>query len=115
MASRVMRLPAPETKMEQPPLRHAPSTGARSTSLAGSPLNSSGQPLNTETRAFFEPRFGRDFGDVRVHADEGAARSAQAVGAQAYTFGREIVFNENQYRPQTETGKSLLAHELAHV
>src|SRR5690348_2379195 len=32
-------------------------------------LRSPGQPLDKQTRAFFEPRFGHDFSRVRVHTD----------------------------------------------
>jgi hypothetical protein len=62
-----------------------------------------------------EPRFGHDFSDVRVHADTGAAASARAVNALAYTVGRDVVFAAGQYTPSTDSGRKLLAHELAHV
>jgi hypothetical protein len=78
-------------------------------------LNSSGQPLDTETRAFMESRFGHNFSQVRVHTDEKAAQSVQAVNALAYTVGRKVVFGQGQYTPKTEAGNKLLAHELAHV
>src|SRR5262245_54833760 len=39
----------------------------------------SGTPLPRAVRAFFEPRFERDFGDVRVHADRDAASAAQSL------------------------------------
>jgi hypothetical protein len=78
-------------------------------------LHSSGQPLDAATRAFVEPRFGRDFGDVRVHHDAEAAQSAQAVNARAYTVGRHIVFGAGQYQPGDASGQRLLAHELVHV
>lgn len=78
-------------------------------------LRSPGQPLDTGTRAFFEPSFGHDFSDVRVHTDAKAAESAQAVHALAYTVGRNIVFDAGQYLPVTMVGQRLLAHELAHV
>ncbi len=78
-------------------------------------LRSPGQPLDTETRTFMEPRFGHDFSQVRAHTDAKAAASAQAVNAQAYTFGHDIVFDAGQYAPETQTGRHLLAHELAHV
>lgn len=78
-------------------------------------LRSPGQPLDDETRAFFEPRFGHDFSQVRVHADSRAARSADAVGALAYTAGRSVVFAAGQYTPKFDSGRQLLAHELAHV
>lgn len=78
-------------------------------------LHSSGQPLDPATRAFFEPRFGHDFSQVRVHSDVRAAESARAVNALAYTVGRDVVFGTGQYAPQIGDGKRLLAHELAHV
>jgi hypothetical protein len=78
-------------------------------------LRSPGQPLDTKTRGFFEPRFGHDFSHVRVHTDPVAAESASQVNALAYTFGRNIVFGTNQFAPETATGRQLLAHELTHV
>jgi hypothetical protein len=78
-------------------------------------LRSPGRPLDASTRGFMEPRFGADFGDVRVHADSQGAESAQAVHSRAYTVGRNIAFGAGEYRPDTEPGRRLLAHELAHV
>jgi hypothetical protein len=75
----------------------------------------SGEPLSRTVRAFFEPRFGQDFGSVRVHTGVRAAESAQAVGALAFTVGSDIVFGAGQFSTQTAAGQSLLAHELAHV
>ena len=74
-----------------------------------------GQPLDPETRAFMEPRFGFNFGHVRVHTDAAAANAAQAVNAKAYTLGSDIVFGPGRYQPGTSDGRQLLAHELAHV
>jgi hypothetical protein len=78
-------------------------------------LRSPGQPLDAATRSFFEPRFGHDFSGVRVHTDPGAAESARAVNALAYTKGNEIVMASEQYSPTTLAGRKLLAHELSHV
>lgn len=78
-------------------------------------LRSSGEPLDSATRGFFEPRFGHDFSTVRVHTDPRAAESARAVKAIAYTVGRNIVFAEGQHQPSTSRGRQLLAHELSHV
>jgi Domain of unknown function (DUF4157) len=78
-------------------------------------LNSPGQPLDPGTRAFMEPRFGYDFSGVRVHRDAKAAGSAAAVNALAYTVGRSVVFGVGQYAPQSNSGRRLIAHELAHV
>lgn len=77
--------------------------------------NGNGQPLESTTRAIMEAHFGEDFGHVRVHTGPQAAVSAQAIGARAYTVGRDVVFGSGQYAPGTAEGKQLLAHELAHV
>lgn len=74
-----------------------------------------GARLDTAARAFFEPRFGHDFSDVRVHTGMKAAESARAVNALAYTVGHDVVFGSGQYAPETDSGRRLLAHELAHV
>ncbi len=95
--------------------------GHRSLGLTSAPpivyevLSSPGQPLGTTERAYFELRFGRDFGDIRVHTDSIAAKSATAVNALAYTAGKDIVFAKGQYAPHSQAGQRLLAHELVHV
>ncbi|HZR42836.1 MAG TPA: DUF4157 domain-containing protein, partial [Ktedonobacteraceae bacterium] len=78
-------------------------------------LHSSGLPLDSSTRSFMESRFGHDFSGVRVHTGARADQSAQAVNAQAYTVGRDVVFGAGRYAPETTAGKRLLAHELTHV
>lgn len=76
---------------------------------------SGGVLLSRQTRNFLEPRFGANFGGVRIHTDSNAANLATRVGARAFTFGRHIFFNEGQYRPDTRDGMELLAHELTHT
>ena len=83
--------------------------------LVSEVLRSPGQPLDTNTRAFMQPRFGYDFSSVRVHTDEKAAESARAVNALAYTVGRNVVFGGGQYLTGTNMGQKLMAHELTHV
>jgi hypothetical protein len=77
-------------------------------------LRSPGRPLGPE-RSFFERRFGRDFGDVRIHTDGRAAESASSTNALAYAVGSNIVFAKGAYSPETREGQRLLAHELAHT
>lgn len=86
-------------------------------SIADSVIHSlgPGQPLDGAAHAFFEPRFGCDFSEVRVHTDAKAAESARAVNALAFTVGRDVVFGEGQYAPEKRVGLQLLAHELIHV
>jgi outer membrane protein OmpA-like peptidoglycan-associated protein len=96
---------------------------ASASSVAGAPappivhnvLQSSGQPLDHATRSFMEPRFGHDFGQVRIHTDTRASDSAKAVNALAYTVGTNVVFGAGQYTPASPSGRKLLAHELTHV
>ncbi len=96
-------------------------TGSAETSLSEAPaivhqvLRSPGQPLDAVTRAYFEPRFGNDFSQVRIHTDARAAESARSVHARAYTVGRHIVLGSAQPSLRSVAGQSLLAHELAHV
>ncbi|HUH61502.1 MAG TPA: DUF4157 domain-containing protein [Terracidiphilus sp.] len=87
---------------------HAPS-------LVREVLNSPGQPLDNGVRASMEPQFGFDFSGVRVHTDERASESAQAVGANAYTAGSHIAFGAGRYAPCMTGGRQLIGHELAHV
>lgn len=97
----------------------APVAGSATTGVAPPILHSvlarGGQPLEGNTRSFMEGRFGHDFGDVRIHADSQAADSARAIGARAYTVGRDVAFGAGQYSPETGEGQRLLAHELTHV
>src|ERR1043165_6665012 len=78
-------------------------------------VQSGGAELDAATRSSLEPRFGRDFGHVRVHTDTAAAESAAALNASAFTVGRDIVFGSGRYAPQTGEGRQLLVHELTHV
>jgi hypothetical protein len=103
---------------ESPVLRRksqpeSPVAAAWSTQVRG--LTSGGAPLPADVRAFFEPRFGVDFGGVRIHDHDRAAQAARSVQASAYTLGQNIVFAAGRYAPQTADGRRLLAHELTHV
>lgn len=78
-------------------------------------LKGGGQPLPATARAFFEPRFGRNFSSVRVHADSHVAGLARSLNAKAFTTGENIIFGSGQYSPDSAHGKKLMAHELTHV
>lgn len=74
-----------------------------------------GQQLPPSSRAYFEPRLGRDLSDVRIHTDGQASQAASSISAKAFTAGNNIVFGAGQHAPQTHQGRTLLAHELTHV
>jgi Domain of unknown function (DUF4157) len=78
-------------------------------------LRLSGEPLEMHARALFESRFARNFCHVRVHRDAEAARSAEAVGAAAYTVGHHVVFGNGRYNVASVQGQRLIAHELVHT
>lgn len=78
-------------------------------------LNGKGKSLSRDERNFFESKMGYDFSGVQIHTNQEANQSAQSINALAYTYNNNIVFAPNQYQPDTESGKRLLAHELAHV
>jgi hypothetical protein len=72
---------------------------------------SGGRPLSDSTREYMEPRFGMDFGHVRVHADSDAHQTAEQINARAFTYGHHIWFG----RGESENDRGLAAHELTHV
>ena len=74
-----------------------------------------GEPLGNDVKGFMEPRFGADFGRVRVHQDGEAAGLNTRLGARAFTYQNHIFFSRGQYQPGTSDGKQLLAHELTHT
>ena len=84
--------------------------------LLGTGPMTPGQALPPPLRAEMEQRFGQDFTGVQIHrGNAAAAAAAGAVGANAFTLGQHIVFGAGHYAPHTNTGRALLAHELAHV
>lgn len=94
--------------------QHVPEVSSGLTNYIGS-LSSKGSSLPESSRKFFEPRFGYDFSSVKIHNDSAAHQSAKDIHALAYTHDNNIVFGANQYSPESDSGKKLLAHELTHV
>jgi Domain of unknown function (DUF4157) len=125
VAEQVMRMPDVPADREAPPSPTTPlvqrkvsvSSGGTGTAppIVHEVLSSPGQPLDTATRAFFEPRFGHDFSHIRIHSDAKGAESARSVNAQAYTVGNHIVAGPGRFASGTRSGHNLLAHELTHV
>ena len=110
--------PDDEAEDEQVQAQVAQSSAPKlTTSLATNiyALNGGGSPLPETTRAFFEPRFGADFSQVRVHTGARAEETAKSISARAFTLGRDITFGTGQYAPESSEGQRLLAHELTHV
>ncbi|MDH7444132.1 eCIS core domain-containing protein [Aquimarina sp. 2201CG14-23] len=82
-----------------------------------SKLNNStgGRKLSGNTKNEMESGFGADFSQVNIHTDSNAVQMSQELGAQAFTHGNNVYFNEGKYNPSSKEGKHLLAHELTHT
>jgi hypothetical protein len=70
-----------------------------------------GLPLARAFRREAEAFFGVDFAPVRIYIDP----LAGSLCARAFASGDLVVCHPGQYNPDTEAGRSLLIHELAHV
>ena len=68
----------------------------------------SGSQLPDAVRTYMEPRFGVDFGRVRVHTGSDAIQMNRDVGAQAFTHGADIYYGAGS----SPTNLDLTAHEL---
>ncbi|PAU48033.1 DUF4157 domain-containing protein, partial [Streptomyces albireticuli] len=78
-------------------------------------ITAAGQPLDLGLRREMEERLGHDFEKVRIHTDRDAAALTDLLGADAVTVGEDIFFAEGRFRPGTEDGRRLVAHELLHT
>jgi hypothetical protein len=107
-ADRVMRSAEPAGSSKAP-------GRAEATSREGHLVPAGGAALDAVTRAFMEPRFDARFGSVRIHDGAEAAQRANAFAARAYAVGEHLVFGAGEYRPGTDSGRRLIAHELTHV
>lgn len=74
-----------------------------------------GSALPSDTRQFMESRFNADFSGVRIHTDASARSMSSSIHAQAFAHGNDIYFNEGKFAPHTQSGGTLLAHELTHT
>ncbi|MBQ4818569.1 DUF4157 domain-containing protein [Aquimarina sp. MMG016] len=88
-----------------------------STGLSNRIKNKAGQGrrMSENTQSEMETSFGSDFSDVNIHTDQDAVTMNKELGAQAFTYGKDVYFNSGKYSPESTEGKHLLAHELTHV
>jgi len=94
------------------------SEGNASATTIGNKLRASssgGSALSSNVRTGMEGSFGTDFSNVRIHTGSNAVQMNQELGAQAFTHGNDIYFNQGKYQPDTTSGQHLLAHELTHT
>lgn len=74
-----------------------------------------GTELPQQTLMQMNSAFGADFSAVRLHTDHDALQMNQALGARAFTHGRDVYLGQGAFDPQSHSDNRLLAHELTHV
>ena len=52
---------------------------------------------------------------MRIYLGGEANDATHGINALAFTLGRHIAFADGQFRFDTEQGRRLIAHELAHT
>jgi len=73
-----------------------------------------GSPLDPDTRCILEAGLDVDLSAVPVHDSSAADALATSLSADAFAVGRHVFFRAGAYRPHTEAGLWLLAHEVTH-
>ena len=74
-----------------------------------------GQPLPPPIRDSMEQTLGADFSGVRIHTDAEATALNRSLQARAFTTGQDIFLRQQEYKPSSREGQTVLAHELMHV
>jgi hypothetical protein len=111
-------IPREEDEDELIQTKEAPGAGPALTASSESTisgLRGGGAPLPASDLAFFEPRFGRSFENVRIHDGPSADAAAKSVNARAFTLGNNIAFAKGEYGLGSSEGRRLMAHELTHI
>jgi hypothetical protein len=74
-----------------------------------------GDHLDENARSVLEQKLNADLSNVRVHTDARSDRLTRSAHALAFTTGADIFFRRGVYRPDSQQGLRLLAHEVSHV
>jgi hypothetical protein len=102
------RVALPKTPVIQP---HGAGSGAWQLPSGMSLPSGGGKPLPDGVRQSMEAFFKTDFSNVRVHVGS----HASAIGAIAFAVGTDLHFAPGEFQPDTQRGRQLIGHELAHV
>ncbi|MEM0978865.1 MAG: DUF4157 domain-containing protein [Cyanobacteria bacterium P01_H01_bin.58] len=109
----------PQPTTEAPTIQRQAKTGAGNASVevedAIQHSLGQGKPLADPLREQMEGAIGADFSEVRVHTDSQADGLNQSLQAKAFTTGQDIYFKQGEFKPGSQDGQALLAHELTHV
>jgi len=72
-------------------------------------------PLDTVTIREFATDHEKNLENATIHTGPAADEFVRSLNALAVTIAGDIYFRNGAYRPETEEGRMLLAHELTHV
>ena len=78
-------------------------------------LNDRRFPLETVKLKSQELSDNEEINKAMIHTGPYADEFARGLHALAFTVGSDIFFRNGAYKPETEEGRALLAHELKHV
>jgi hypothetical protein len=78
-------------------------------------VSGAGQPLDPGVRRELEEQLGHDLSRVRLHTGRDAGHLTDLLGADAVAVGQDVFFREGAFKPGTDEGRRLLAHELLHT
>lgn len=74
-----------------------------------------GRQIDDGIRGELEQHTGKDLSGVNIHTGSQASEMSESINAKAFAHGQDIYFKEGNYDTQSEQGRSLLAHEVAHT
>lgn len=95
--------------------RLEPSRFTPTTAATLSTPTSPGRPLPRSVLDILQAALGADLSRLRVHNDQPAAAVTADHRALALAAGADIYFAPGAFKPDTEAGLRLLAHETVHV
>ena len=72
-------------------------------------------PLESVMLSATETKHNEDIGKVKIHIGAYADEYARSMHAMAFTIGSTIFFRNGSYKPESEEGRALLAHEMKHI
>lgn len=87
----------------------------RSASIRNSSENNRIIPLESVTKSKFELERDTELGNVKIIYGHGSDEMLRSNGLVAFALANKIYIQTHKYKPETEEGRALLAHELTHV